>query len=65
MTPTDTTSDTTSDSLVNPRLADHAIDGVCALAIAATAFAGAATDATTAGLVSIALGKRLLPSRNN
>jgi hypothetical protein len=59
---TDTSTDDSRLPLTEP-IADHAVDALCAIAIAATAAVGAATDATTAGLVAIALGKRLMQNR--
>lgn len=62
MTPEDNSTDDSRLPITEP-IADHAVDALCAIAITATAVSGAATDATTAGLVSIALGKRLMRNR--
>lgn len=45
---------------VTEKALDHAVDGICAVGIVTCAYAGAADMAVVGGLVSIALGKRVL-----
>jgi hypothetical protein len=47
---------------VNEQVFDHAVDAVAAGGIAATALGGVASETVVLGLVSIALGKRVLKS---
>jgi len=42
------------------RLVDHAVDGLCATGIVAAIYLGGADPTAVGGLVSIALGKRVL-----
>jgi len=42
------------------RLADHLVDGLCAVGIVSAIYLGGADPTAVGGLVSIALGKRVL-----
>lgn len=45
---------------VTEKAIDHGVDAVCAIALAAVAITGHADGGVVAGLVSIALGKRVM-----
>lgn len=45
---------------ITEKVIDHGVDALCAVGIAATAYVGAADTAVIGGLVSIALGKRIV-----
>lgn len=47
---------------VTEKVFDHAVDAVAALGIVATALGGVTNETVVFGLVSIALGKRVLKS---
>jgi len=50
----------TTDVSITEKIADHAVDGLCAIGIVASIYLGGADPTTVGGFVSIALGKRVL-----
>lgn len=47
---------------ITEKAMDHGVDALCALGIAAVAYFGAADMTVVGGLVSVALGKRVIGS---